>query len=256
MRLVNYLIFSVFAVSAATAAQAQDASALRQIEQRGKTLLELDRVAQAALAEAGETRSFRRDDDVLGWVWEPRGSAYTITFVGLDSDNAVIGRFRIVMSSSGQPLEELERLERLPVAPRLAGQFLARQRAERIEHPECSTTYDTFVLPGEDGRWHVYLMPRSAFPDVHLLGGTLRVDVSADGNTVQQALPLAADCTLLQDSPDVPALQTTHADAAHPNELHVYVAQALGKPLYVTTTANQRTWLIDKGRISEVATPE
>ena len=256
MRLFNYLIFSVFAVSAAAAAQAQDASTLRQAEQRGKALLELDRVAQAALVEAEKTRSFRRDDDVLGWVWEPRGSAYTLTFVGQNSDNEVVGRFRIAMSSSGQPLDELERLERMPVPPRLAAQFHARQRAERVDHPECSTTYDTLVLPGDDGRWHAYLMPRSAFPDVHLLGGTLRIDISADGNAVQQVLPLAADCALLQDSADVPALQVTDAGAAHPNELHVYVAQTLGKPLYVTTTANDGTWLIQNGQVSEVATPE
>lgn len=256
MGLFNYLISIVFALSAISVAHAQDASTLRQIEQRGKALLELDKVAQAALLVAEETRSFRRDDDILGWVWEPRGGAYSLTFTGQNSDNQVIGRFRIPMSSSGQSLDKLEKLERLPVTPDLAAQFRARQRAERVEHPECSTTYDTLVLPGDDGRWHAYLMPRSAFPDVHLLGGTLRVDISADGNTVQQVLPLAADCALLQDSADAPALQVTDAGAAHPNELHVYVAQTLGKPLYVTTTANDRTWLIQNGQISEVATPE
>ena len=37
-----------------------------------------------------------------------------------------------------------------------------------------------------------------------------------------------------------------------PNELHVYISRLAGKPLYVTTTSNGRTWLIQDGRIQGV----
>lgn len=240
----------------ALAAQAQDDAALRQAERLGAELFELDRAVQAAQTAGQEKRAFRRDSDIQGWVAERQGDgSHAITFVGTNRAGEALGLYRASVSRAGDVLGELERLERLPLESRLAAQFQARQRAGSADRNECSSTYETVVLAdtvqGAPG-WRAYLLPRAAFPDVYLLGGTYRADLSGQGDAVRFFQPLAPACTVLQNVADAAALQFADEQASAPNELHVYISRLAGKPLYVVTGGSGQTWLIQDGRIRPV----
>ena len=238
----------------ALSAQAQDEAALRQAERLGAELFELDRAVRAAEAAGEEWRAFRRDDDVEGWVAERRNDgSHAITFVGTNRAGEPMGLYSASVNRSGSVQGEMQRLNEAPLGSRLATQFAARRRAAGIERTACSSTYEIMVLPdtiqNEQG-WRAYLLPRAAFPDVYLLGGTYRADVSGQGSAVRFLQPLAAGCTVLQNVADAAALQLIDEQATAPNELHVYISQLSGKPLYVT--AGTRQWLIQDGRIRAV----
>ena len=246
----------VLALSALSV-QAQDEEALGQAERLGTELFELDRAVQAAYAAGQEWRAFRRDDGVEGWVAERRGDgSHAITFVGRNRDDEHVALYHASVGRSGSLQGEMERLDKVPLSGRLAAQYAARQRAAGIQRSECSSTYETVVMPGTiQGApgWHAYLLPRAAFPDVHLLGGTFRADISERGDAVRFMQPLAAGCSVLQNIADAPALQFADEQASAPNELHVYISRRVGKPLYVQAGDSGQTWLIQDGRIRAVA---
>ncbi|MCX7564125.1 hypothetical protein OS176_11400 [Xanthomonadaceae bacterium XH05] len=257
MSIGKVIMWCVLASSAfATQVQAQDEAALREAERLGMALFELDRAVQAAQEAGQELRAFRRDDDVQGWVAERAGDgSHAIMFVGATRNDEIVGRYRVSVNRSGHVFEEMERLDDVPLNDRQQAQFLARQRAASVEHTACSGTYDTVVLAdtiqGASG-WRAYLLPRAAFPDVHLLGGTYRADLNAQGTTVRYFQPLASGCSVLQNVADAPALQFADEAVAGPNELHVYISQRLDKPLYVSAGGGENTWLIQDGRIRAV----
>lgn len=239
----------------ALSAQAQDEAALREAERLGAELFELDRAVRMAEIAGGEWRAFRRDDDVEGWVAERRSDgSYAITFVGTSRAGEPMGLYYVSVGRSGGVQGEMQRLDEAPLGSRLAAQFAARRRAAGIERTACSSTYEIVVLPdtiqNEQG-WRAYLLPRSAFPDVYLLGGTYRADVSEQGSAVRFLQPLAAGCTVLQNVANAAALQFVDEQATAPNELHVYVSRLVGKPLYVVGGGG-KTWLIQDGQIRAV----
>lgn len=240
----------------AFAAQAQDETALRDAERLGAELFELDRAVRAAQAAGQEWRAFRRESDILGWVADRQGDgSHTITFVGTNRAGEPVGFFQASVTRAGEMRGEMERLDRSALGSRQAAQFRARQRTANVEYSACSETYETVLLAdsiqGAPG-WRAYLLPRAAFPDVYLLGGSYRADVSEQGDAVRFFQPLASGCTVLQNVADAQALQFSDDQASAPNELHVYISRLAGKPLYVRAGGNGTTWLIQDGRIRAV----
>lgn len=235
----------------AAPAQAQNEAGWRQSERIGAQLYALDRAAQAAYEAGEDVRSFRRDDKILDWVAEHSGSDYQITFVGEARDGTPIALYQVRIGSSGVVIDPLRRLDKSPLPGQLAAQYQAGKSAAGVEHTACSSDYQTLVVrDGESGQqdWQVYLLPLSSYPDVIIFGGSYRVDVTPNGDSVRTVTALAAEgCSVLPNPPDAAALQQDGAPEAGPNELHVYRSLQAGKPLYVVSANN--TWLIQDGRI-------
>ncbi|NLB13790.1 MAG: hypothetical protein GX826_07220 [Gammaproteobacteria bacterium] len=239
-------------VQIAAPAGAAEETALREVERVGTSLHELDRAARAALKEAEGTRAFRRDDRVAGWVADRHPDGLSFTFVGMEPGSSQpLALYRTVIARSGRVLEDLRRLPGEPLDARLAAQFAASEQARLTQRTRCSNDEETLVLPAGDG-WNAYVLPRAAFPDIYLLGGSYRIGVTALADAVIEAQPLASECVIVQDKAGDGALLFAEDRATLPNELHVYISQQAGKPLYVTTTPNGRTWLIQEGRIHPV----
>lgn len=249
---IGIILFSLGLLAAP--ARAQDAAALRQAESRASELLALDRAILSARVAGEEVRAFRRDDEVAGWISTARGDGYLISFVRIGRDDVPVVRYRAAVSNNGQMIGEMEKVDDLPLEGRELAQFRARQRAEATAHDTCSTTYETLVLPEPNGAWAVYLLPRSAFGDVLLLGGSYRAQVAGDGSMVTEFGPLASGCSVLPNPADAAALRFDDLAGGAINELHVYTAARAGKPLYVNTGG--ASWVIDGGRIQTApATP-
>lgn len=229
---------------------AQEDATLREAERFGQYLFELDRAVQAAETAGDDMRSFRRDKDIVGWVADLQGDTYWLTFVGFSRSREPVALYQIPVGRSGQVLDKMQRLDKDWLDPSLTAQFAARQRASNVEHSTCSNDYETIVMrdtvSGAPG-WRAWLLPRSAFPDVFLMGGTYRADMSERGDVVQHFMPLAEGCSILQNPADADALRFEDEQGAGPNELHVYINRVAGKPLYVGSGG--RSWLIENGRI-------
>ena len=235
----------------ANPAQGQVDATLRRAERSGAQLEELGRVFTVANAAGEQMRAFRRSDRITGWVADGRDGGYHVIFVGEDREGRPIGLFQVTVAASGTVTEEMHKLDKEPLEGELAAQYFARRLAESTEHTACSTTYMTLALaadePGATG-WQVYLLPTSSFPDVLMVGGSYRLDVSAAGNAVSASQTLGgAGCAVLQNPADAAVLQVDGGLGAGPNELHVYLALTARKPLYVMS--GDRTWLVQDGRI-------
>ncbi|MCX7564126.1 hypothetical protein OS176_11405 [Xanthomonadaceae bacterium XH05] len=230
--------------------RAQDDMALRTAEQVGTTLYQIDRAARIAAKEGERSRVFRRDDRVQGWVAEVLPDAIRIIYVG--SGNGVpVGLYRVAVDRAGKVVDGIERLDAEPLPAQLAVQHIVGGRARGVERTICSNEVETVVLPQAEA-WRAYVLPRAAFPDVYLLGGSYRLGFSGSGEGPTAVEALASECVIVQNRPGSGALLFAEDQALHPNELHVYINRLAGKPLYVTTTPNGRTWLIQDGRIHSV----
>ena len=239
----------------ASPAQGQADAALRRAERSGAQLHELERVFTAANTAGEGMRAFRRSDRITGWVADRRDGGYRLIFAGEDREGGPIGLFQVTVAASGEVTEDMHKLDREPLDGALAAQYFARRLAASVEHAACSTSYVTLALaadePGATG-WQVYLLPTSSFPDVLMVGGSYRMDVSAAGDTLRASQALGgAGCAVLQNPADAAALQIEDSLGAGPNELHVYLAISAGKPLYVGS--GDRTWLVQDGRIQRAA---
>lgn len=231
-------------------AGAQDEAALRAAEEAGATLYRIDRAVQVAAKEGERSRAFRRDTRVQGWTADVQADAVWITYVGTE-DGKPVALYRIAVDDAGKVRSPLDRIESAPLTGRLAIQHAIGPRALAVERTVCSNEVETLALPAEDG-WHAYVLPRAAFPDVYLLGGSYRIALPASGEVVTSVQPLASECVILQNKSGTSALLFAEDRGAVPNELHVYISRLAGKPLYVTTTVNGNTWLVQDGRIQSV----
>lgn len=229
-----------------------DDAALRQAEQTGAQLFELERVWLAAEAAGEEVRAFRRNDGIIDWVVERSGNDYTLVFVGETRRGQPVGLFQVRMGRNGAVLGEFERLDRLELEGARLAQYRALRLAAEAPHATCSTTYATLALgDGSASPWRIYLLPQSSFADVLLIGGSYRARVAPRGDALQAFEPLAGNgCGILQNPADAEVLQLVDGLHAGPSELHVYLSLLAGKPMYVVS--GDRTWLIQAGQIHPV----
>lgn len=230
--------------------KAQEDTELRMAEQLGASLYQIDRALQVAASEGERSRAFRRDQRVQSRVADLRPDAIQVTYVGSE-DGAPVALYRVTVDYSGKVLVPLERLDPVPLDGQLAVQHAIVRKAREAERTECSSAVETLVVP-VDGGWRAYVLPRAAFPDVYLLGGSYRVQFSAPGGAMAEVQALASECVILQNKPGSGDLLFAEDRRTVPNELHVYISRLAGKPLYVTTTPNGRTWLIRNGRIQDI----
>lgn len=230
--------------------QAQDEARLRDVERVGAQLHELDRVIESARESGESMRAFRRNDDISGWAARADAAGYTVTFIMETRKLGPVGVFRAEVGRDGSVPGAVERLDNLPLSPELLEQYAARKAAAGSAHQSCSQDYAQLALPATNGSgWEVYLLPRSSFDDVLLVGGSYRVEVVAGGERIGVVQPLAGEgCAVLANAADAGVLQLVDELGAGPNALHVYLNLLAGKPLYVVS--GDRTWLIQNGRIS------
>lgn len=132
--------------------------------------------------------------------------------------------------------------------------FRARASAEKARFQKCSQTYNTVILPadmaGEKG-WYVYLLAATTKNDEAVMGGHVRVHVSADGKNILNVKEFTKTCLTMKIAKNAAGLMVTHLVDKHPVETHVFMSLLYGMPLYVG--ASLQTWAVEKGSIRLVA---
>lgn len=257
MKIVSVLsgiLIGVVLLGASVAAKAQTPGDLERAERMGQQLYQLDRAFNAANVAGQDTRAFRRSDEITGWVSGQRDGDVWLTFVGESKKQGPIALFQMAISAAGTPVGEMQRLDEEPLSGELLVQYSARKRAEALPHTQCATQTDTLLIPETTPAgtvWQAYVLPHSAFGDVLMLGGSVRVTVAADGARVDASQALGGEaCTVVQNPADAPALQVSEGTQGGPNELHVYLSLRAGKPLYVID--GERRWLVQDGHVRAV----
>lgn len=249
--IVRSMVWVLIGCSGWTIAQAQDASDWPRAERIGAQLYELDRVARSAHEAGEDLRAFRRDEKILGWVFERSVGDYRITFVGEARDGTPIALYQVQVDASGNVLDKMRKLDKSPLSSRLAAQYEAGKNAALVDYESCSAEYQTLALQDAGGSqqgWQTYLLPRSSYADVIIFGGSYLVDMTASGAQARTVTALAAEgCSVLSNPAGAAALQQDGAPDTGPNELHVFLSLQAGKPLYVVS--EDHTWLIQDGRI-------
>ncbi len=250
-RVLSVLWIGVFLMGAGAVAHAQAPNELERAERVGQQLYQLDRALNAANTAGQDLRAFRRSDEITGWVSGRREGDTWLTFVGESKKQGPIGLYQVAITASGTPVGEMQRLDEEPLSGDLLVQYNARKLAEALPRTQCATQTDILLIPdvaSSGSVWQAYVLPHSAFGDVLMLGGSLRVTVAADGTRVDASTALGGDaCTVVQNPADAPSLQVSEGGSAGPNEVHVYLSLRAGKPLYVID--GERRWLVQDGHI-------
>lgn len=239
------LVSLVFFVSGSSLAQITQDTA--SIEKNGQALYALEQAIVQANDAGERLRAFRRskklDDTLVGF--EPDGS-YRIVYIEERGRREPRALFQARVSAAGTVIEPMSAADQSVLTTEMLSQYNAMERALGQMRGTCSSQYAARVLPDADGSWRVYLLPRSSFDDVYMVGGAWLFVTSADGQIVRSSGELIPGCGVLQLEG-----QESVAFAAEPgtrmNEILVYTQLRIERPFFVTIDGVQSR--IQNGRI-------
>jgi hypothetical protein len=192
--------------------------------------------------------------------------AFGVLFITREEPFRIL--FRIDVPLKGSPVfHELSPPQ--PLADGGVRMFRARTTAIMgVPPPEPGRRYNPVILPGavigHDDAILVYLLASEVRAGEMVLGIHYRVLVSADGTTVQQALPLSKSAIVFPPpghEPGVPAgskpvaAMVSQILTDYPLETHVFASLLHRTPLYVST--KRGVWLVvgDKIMLVDDKTP-
>jgi len=238
--------------------RAQIATLDRTVE-RGRLLIEIARAGIVATQDMLTRVSDPSGAGIAGWIAEPGGNSILVTFYANGSEgsapNAV---YRANVLGTRVTSREVFLGDDRPVlTPPQARMAAARMASESDELHACGTqTFNALIIPPASPRApiDVYRISppsqRGRFP----LGGHFRSTVAVGGAVETHAF--AEGCREV----DVPAAATgqqprpigvSEITDAMPTEVHMLLAQEIGRPLLVVAGDPRRVWLVTGDRIAE-----
>lgn len=225
----------------------QKAAALRSAETTGVAIYRHDRAAAIATDAAIALPQFKNDSRIKGWVTEEQQGQITVTFI----DETPAALYRITISKEGVagPVNAFD--SPAPLTNYEAGAAAARSAALNSKFQQCSSSYNSVVLPSSDApgsNWLVYLLPGTTKNNVVPIGGTYRVEVSGSKVTSQRGF--TRSCIALQTDPKAVGLMISHVMDPAPTEVHVFWSIWARKPMYIAIPQNGSIWLVEGNRIT------
>ncbi len=231
-------------------------AAVERTAERGRLLISIARAGIMATQDMLTRISDPEGAGIAGWIAEPEGNGMGVTFYSVtDGAPAVAYRVRMLGGRvvSRDTFLGAERPALTPIQARMAA---ARTATDALENQACSQQpFNVLVVPpaSVDAPVDVYQITppeRGRFP----LGGHFRSTVRADGS-ISETRGFASSCVDLAapaagERP--PPIGVTHLLDPMPTEIHVFLAQLVGRPLLVATGEPQRVWLVTNERIAEV----
>jgi hypothetical protein len=235
----------------------QEAAALKAAEATGRELYRHDQAGAVVSDAVLEHQLIRRDRRIAGWITERRGTDIVVTFYGADRGQSPQALYRAMVSAAGTLTGPLETLDPpMQLTDSEAAAVAARTAALGSGFTPCSKQYNTVVLPegeGADRHWTVYLLPGTIKRGVVPIGGTYRVQITADGKTVMATRAFTRSCIALDSGgrgDDKPVVMIiTHTLDPVPTEAHVFWSLWAHMPMFVLTPPNGTEWGIENGHI-------
>lgn len=216
----------------------------------GRAIYEQDQ-ASAAATDAVLATTPKGDPRVHGWITTGHDGVYTTEFV-THPDTTPAAVYEAHLQRGRAP-----RVQALDPPRPLQGDTLHMFRAERTalhaRIPQCASQYNPVVFPasrlgalsqamrGQRG-WVVYLLAATGSRDIIIVGGHVRVLVSADGKRVISSTQMEPHCMLVRRVPKMVMLYaTTHARL--PQETQFYTSAEYALPFGVITK-NGYVWTL------------
>ncbi|WP_129791947.1 hypothetical protein [Sphingosinicella sp. CPCC 101087] len=245
---------------APTLTRAEQAAVERAAE-RGRLLIAIARAGILATQDMLTRISDPEGAGITGWIAEPQGNAMDVTFYAAGTDGeAPSAVFRATVNGGRVVSRDIflgdDRPALNPVQVRMAA---ARAATEGLDHSACTAQpFNVLVVPpaSADAPIDVYQTSaperRGSFP----LGGHFRSTVAPDG-TIVETRGFTNSCVDVELPPaaagaPAPPVGVTHLLDPMPTEIHIFLAQLIGRPLLVATGEPQRVWLVTGERIAEV----
>lgn len=240
---------------------AEQRAQLQQAVTRGRALAVLDQAARVSTQDMLTKVPDPQNAGIAGWIAQVEGNGVAVTYFARESEGyAAVYRAQVLGGrvTGPQVYPAGSRPVLTGVAARMAA---ARIAAGAIERESCGPEFNAIVLPPEgEGPVLVYrLSPRVASGKLPG-GGHYRVAVAPDGSIAEETALGTAACTDIAMPAPAAAAGTrprpVRVDASAsewPNEFHVFLAAATGRPLVVATgTRPQRLWAVTGGGIAEL----
>lgn len=231
------------------------AEALQRVAARGQLLYDHDRAAWVSTDTMREAMPGFVKAGVRGYIVEPQGEGYRVTYhssgsapVAIYVADVVGGRVR-----SGRVVPAAERAPlSVPQIRLIAARDAAAASAASLQR--CTAQpYNSVVLAPQDanGAIHVYLLAPQPSASAFALGGHHQLVVGTDGR-VASARKFANSC-LVMDAKDGPqgkavGMVVSHLLGSIPTEIHVWTSLASGKDVYVSVP-DGRLWAVQGARI-------
>lgn len=233
---------------------------LQQAVIRGRMLAAIDQAGRISSSDARSRIPQAQVADVAGWIAEPEGNGIAVTYFTRAGDGfAALYRAQVLGGRVTNP-----QIFAPGSRPALTG-AAARMAAARVaagtvaDNKVCNgpeLNYLTLPASASDPVLVYQLSPRMTAGKMPA-GGHYRVAVAADGS-IAQSSPLAEACTDIA----IPAVRPRQRprplvvnarSASLPNELHVFMALSIGRPLVVATgTDPVRLWGVTGEGIAEL----
>jgi hypothetical protein len=248
-------ILLLVAAGTAAATDAVEDASLRQAERRGLDLYRADRAAWLTTDLLVAQKVVERvPGQPRGWTTRRDADVWHVAFVSEVSGQLVAFADGSVDFAADAPVASLhENAEPRPIDTAEQLQLRVRADAAGREFLVCSNSYNTVVLPSEDGGWLAYLLPAQQREGEYPTGGFHRFSYDADGGFVDQ---YAHTRTCLKQTSDglppgakLAGLWGTHLTSPLPNEFHVFMSLAYGMPV-MSGMRDRRMWDIENGRIA------
>ena len=240
-------------------------AAVERTAERGRLLVQIARAGIIATRDMLSRVSDPEDAGIAGWIAEPGGNAVEVTFYAdaaadADADAGPRAVYRAtVLGGRVTSRETFHGGEGPQLSPVQARMTAARAAASALEHEACTTQpFNVLVVPpaSADAPIDVYQVStpveRGRFP----LGGHFRTTVATDG-AVADSRAFTNACLDVEggvpaEGETVRPIGVTHLLDPTPTEIHMFLAQLVGRPLLVATGEPQRIWLVTGDRIAEI----
>ena len=241
--------------------RAQIATLDRTVE-RGRLLVAIARAGIVATQDMLTRVSDPNGAGISGWIAEPAGNSMIVTFYadgGEGEAAAPKAVYRATVLGGRVTSREIflgaNRPALSPVQTRMAA---ARAASENDELRACTDQpFNVLVVPpaSTSAPVDVYRISAPAQRGRFPLGGHFRSTVTPAGAVETRGF---ANACVNLDAPPAPEGQqprpigVTHLLDPLPTEIHLLLAQTVGRPLLVVTGEPQRVWLVTGERIAEV----
>lgn len=237
----------------AAEASAGEAARLAAIVQRGRLLFDLDRAAWVATDDLIKKVRDPGKAGLKGYVVEPDGTGFTVTFFGGEPDRPIaiyVARVEQGRAISGRLLADAERVPLTAMQVRLAK---ARSTATTIEERPCTAgPFNAAIIPpaSADAPIEIYLTSPQTEHGVYPFGGHYLMVAGPDGSRVslRKFTNSCLNMPLPSSGPAgaVPAAAVvSHVLDPTPTEIHVFMSITIGKPVYVVTSDPERIWVVN-----------
>ncbi|MGQ0558601.1 MAG: hypothetical protein ACT4OE_03300 [Sphingosinicella sp.] len=234
-------------------------SAVERTAERGRLLIAIARAGLVATRDMLSRLSDPSGAGITGWIAEPAGNNVTVTFYGDFSDGPkAVYRASV---SGGRVTERNIYLgaDRPALNPMQARMASARAATDNLAHQACgSQPFNVLVVPPAtiDAPVDVYQISAPALAGQFPIGGHFRSRIATDGSVAESRgfTHRCVDITIeAPDAGEQPRpISVTHLMDPMPVEVHLLMAQTIGRPLLVTTGEPFRLWLVTSDRIMEV----